>query len=177
MNRDHYIVSLVQRVKKQDLIAMQTLYEMFAKEMLSTSYRITNDLQESEDVIQEAFLHSFQKIHQLNEGAKYAHWVKRIIVNKSLALLKSRFRFEDVEQAAHYVEEEEPWYQGISFEEIDSAIRLLPDGCRQVFSLYLLDEYTHKEVAEVLHISVSTSKSQYRYALKLLKEQLKQLRT
>jgi len=153
---------------------MRSLYQQFSKGMLATSYRITNDLQESEDVLQEAFLSSFQKIDQLKESARYGDWLKRIVVNKSLVVVKKRIRFEEVETVFNQVEqEEELWYKGISFREIEKAIQQLPEGCRQVFSLFLLDNYKHQEISEMLQISVSTSKSQYRYALKLMRQKLK----
>ena len=70
-------------------------------------------------------------------------------------------------------EESKPWYEEISFEKIKKAIQDLPDGSREIFSLYLLEGYKHREIAEVLNVSESTSKSQYRYALKLLRNKLK----
>jgi len=168
------ITALVQGVKKKEVKAMRSLYQQFSKGMLATSYRITNDLQESEDVLQEAFLSSFQKIDQLKESARYGDWLKRIVVNKSLVVVKKRIRFEEVETVFNQVEqEEELWYKGISFREIEKAIQQLPEGCRQVFSLFLLDNYKHQEISEMLQISVSTSKSQYRYALKLMRQKLK----
>ena len=153
---------------------MRTLYEKYSKEMLAASFRITNNLQDSEDILQEAFLNSFQKINQLKEANKYGGWLKQIVVNKSLASIKKRVNFNElsvVENRA--VEEEENWFEEISFEKIKEAIQELPEGSRQVFSLFLLENYKHKEIAELLGISISTSKSQYRYALKLLKSKLK----
>lgn len=173
MEKLNYILSLVKQVKRNDVVAMQTLYELFTKEMLAVSFRITNDWQETEDIIQEGFLISFQKISQLKDGAKYGGWLKQIIVNKSLASLKKRVSFQELTEVEIWEEnDDDNWYQDISFEKITAAIQELPEGSRQVFSLFLLDNYKHKEIAAMLNISVSTSKSQYRYALKLLKEKL-----
>lgn len=173
MEKLNYILSLVKQVKRNDVVAMQTLYELFTKEMLAVSFRITNDWQETEDIIQEGFLISFQKISQLKDGAKYGGWLKQIIVNKSLASLKKRVSFQELTEVEIWEEnDDDNWYQDISFEKITVAIQELPEGSRQVFSLFLLDNYKHKEIAAMLNISVSTSKSQYRYALKLLKEKL-----
>ncbi len=167
-------MSLVKQVKRNDVVAMRTIYDLFSKEMMAVSCRITNNLQDAEDIIQEGFLTSFQKIDQLKDEAKYGGWLKQIIINKSLASLKKRVNFQDLGEIelSEEMEEDQNWYQGISFEKIKNAIQDLPDGSRQVFSLYLLENYKHKEIAEMLNISVSTSKSQYRYALKLLKEKL-----
>ena len=174
LERLNYIMSLVKQVKRNDVVAMQTIYKLFSKEMLAVSCRITNNLQDAEDIIQEGFLTSFQKIDQLKDEAKYGGWLKQIIVNKSLASLKKRVNFQDLGEVSlpEEIDENQNWYQGVSFEKITNAIQELPNGSRQVFSLFLLENYTHKEIAEILNISVSTSKSQYRYALKLLKEKL-----
>ena len=161
------------QVKKNDVVAMRTLYEKYSKEMLATSFRITNNLQDSEDILQDSFLASFQKINQLKEGGKYVGWLKQIVVNNSLAHIKKKVNFKNlttVEDRAE--EEEENWFEGISFEKIREAIQELPEGSRQVFSLYLLENHKHREIAEMLGISISTSKSQYRYALKILKDKL-----
>jgi len=165
----------VQQVKKQDMLAMRTLYEQYSKEMLAASFRITNNLQDSEDIIQEAFLTSFQKIGQLKDGTKYGGWLKQIVTNKSLSSIKKRIHFKQIETVGEWAMETEgkDWYKGIPFDKIKKAIQELPEGSRQIFTLFLLENYKHKEIAEILNISVSTSKSQYRYALKLLKEKLK----
>ena len=165
---------LVNRARRKDIGAMRTLYERYAKEMLATSYRITNDLQGSEDILQEAFLDAFEKIGQLKDGNRFAVWLKRIMINKSLASIKRRVYFEEVDSVMDLPEDEVVVPLGYSFADLQSMIQELPEGCRQVFSLYLLDDYKHKEIAELLDISVSTSKSQYRYAIKLLRDKLSQ---
>jgi len=154
---------------------MQTLYESFSKEMMATSHRITNNITDSEDILQEAFLASFQKIAQLKENHKYGSWLKQIVINSSLKSVKRRRDFTPLAEVEH-IEDEQPesnWYEGISFDAIKKALLDLPDGCREIFSLYALEGYKHKEIAAALDISVSTSKSQYRYALKLLRKKLR----
>ena len=175
MERLNYILSLVKQVKRNDVVALRTLYDLFSKDMLAVSFRITNDWQDAEDIIQEGFLTSFQKITQLKDESRYAGWLKQIVVNKSLASLKKRVSFQNISEVeiGEEIDNDDNWYQEISFEKITAAIQELPDGSRQIFSLFLLENYKHREIAEMLNISVSTSKSQYRYALKLLKEKLK----
>lgn len=175
MNNNHNISDLVERAKRKDLLAMKVLYQCFAKEMLTLSHRMTQNMADAEDVVQEAFMLSFQKIHQLKEDNHYRAWLKRIVVNKSLILIKKKVNFASLEQVVEIAETTEApnWYEGISFEKIKVAIHELPDGCRQIFTLYLLENYKHREIAKLLEISVSTSKSQYRYALKLMKKNLK----
>lgn len=168
-----YIAELVERVKQNDLLAMKVLYNEFAREMLSSSYRITQNTSDAEDIIQESFMTSFDKIHKLNDSRNYGAWLKRIVINNSLNLIKRQVRFEEAVSIPEIPEpEEENWYKNIPFDKIKKAINELPDGCRNIFSLYLLENYKHREIAELLNISVSTSKSQYRYALKLMKTAL-----
>ena len=154
---------------------MRALYDAHSKQMMATSLRITNSLSDSEDILQEAFIQSFQKLSQLKVDAQYGGWLKRIVVTKSLQWIKKRRHFETLmDQNSEMVEEDNnDMYKKVSFEEIKKAILDLPAGCRVIFSLYLLEGYKHKEIADELDISISNSKSQYRYALKLLTQKLK----
>jgi len=168
------IQNLVKRAAENDISAIRDLYDKFSREMLTISYRISGDMSESEDILQEAFLTSFEKINQLENAAAYPAWLKRIVTNKSLTAIRKRVHFSEINEIPEWEEEDtSPWYSGISFNKIRDAIQELPEGCRQVLTLYLLEEYKHREIAEMLNISVSTSKSQYRYALGLLRERLK----
>jgi len=168
-----YIAALVDRVKQDDLLAMKVVYNEFAREMLTASHRITQNVSDAEDIIQESFMVSFEKIHKLKEPKNYGAWLKRIVINKSLSLIKKQVHFEDITSISDTYEEiEQNWYENIPFDKIKTAINELPDGCRNVFSLYLLENYKHREIADLLNISLSTSKSQYRYALKLMKAAL-----
>lgn len=154
---------------------MKVLYQLFAKSMLTLSFRITQNMEDSEDILQESFLTSFQQIHTLKIAKTYPAWLKRIVVNNSISATRKQRRFEELTVTAESIEideEDDSWYKNVPFEQIKKAINQLPNGCREVFTLYLMEGYKHKEVAEILQISVSTSKSQYRYSLKLLKEVL-----
>lgn len=153
---------------------MKAIYDLLAKEMMASSLRITNSYSDSEDILQEGFMDAFQKIGQLKDDTKFVGWLKRMIINKSLRLIEKRRNFVPVVEIEHIPEEIESdnWYEGVPFSTIQAAIQELPDGCREIFSLYLLEGYQHKEVADLLGIALSTSKSQYRYALRLLREKL-----
>ena len=177
MQATYDIAELVQRVRQKDMLAMRILYHQYAKAMLTLSFRITQNKADAEDIIQESFLRSFEQIAKLNEPEKYGGWLKRIVVNNSLRATKTKRHFDPIDQMEDTPEEDQSnWYEGIPFEKIKTAINKLPDGCREIFTLYLLEGYKHKEVAELMQISVSTSKSQYRYALKLMREQLERYR-
>lgn len=141
--------------------------------MLTVSYRITNDLQESEDILQESFMQSFSQIRQLQHSKRYGNWLSRIVVNNSLKSRRKKLRFEvlnDLQEST--TEMGDDWYQQLPPTLVGQAIQDLPEGARTVFTLFLMEGYKHQEVADTLGISLSTSKSQYRYALKLLKKSL-----
>jgi len=176
LNDPHYIANLVKMVRKNDVMAMRSLYEAHFKQMLATSLRITNNQNDAEDILQEAFVQSFQKISQLKSDDKYGAWLKRMVTNMSIKLIKNRITFSEISEAQDSYEEDEValWYRDITFDKIKTELQNLPIGCRTIFSLYLLEGYKHKEIAEELNISISNSKSQYRYALKLLREKLQQ---
>lgn len=177
MAKTNHITQAVERVRKHDRLAMKLLYDTYAKEMLSIAYRITNNLADAEDILQESFLASFNKIHQLKESQNYRYWLKRMVVNNSIKQTRGRVFFKEVEEDLLMVDyEEKNWYAGVGFDKINKAIQTLPNGCREVVCLYLLDGYKHREIAELYQVSVSTSKSQYRYGLKLLKEKLMTLK-
>ncbi|MEM1216565.1 MAG: RNA polymerase sigma factor [Bacteroidota bacterium] len=173
--------NLSQRVRqaaKGDQRAIQQLYEQHAPAMLTTAYRITNNLADAEDVIQEGFVRSFQQLRKLQDPAAYSGWLKRIIVNLALQKQRKRRHFAPLGQLdlPAAADDEPAWYQSIPFARIQAAIQDLPNGSREVLSLYLLEGYKHREIAEWLNISVSTSKSQYQYALRLLRQALQSLR-
>lgn len=168
------IAEAVGSSRKGDSFAMKYLYEIFAKEMLTLSYRITANLKDAEDVIQESFIHSFSVLGQLKDDANFGPWLKRIVLNNSLKRVKKRqlhlpLKHEQLEETY----QDSTWYESIPFSVVQEAIQNLPNGCREVLTLFLLDDYKHREISEMLEISVSTSKSQYLYGLKMLRNNLK----
>jgi RNA polymerase sigma-70 factor (ECF subfamily) len=135
--------------------------------------RITNDYAEAEDVLQESFLNAFQHIQSFRGDSTFGSWLKTIVVNKSVGIVKKRrlaFTSIDdrdyVEPPEDRSEEELDWQVAA----IKRAIQKLPDGYRVVLSLYLLEGYDHGEIAQVLQITEATSKSQYSRARKKLIE-------
>ncbi|MEL6254496.1 MAG: sigma-70 family RNA polymerase sigma factor [Bacteroidota bacterium] len=159
----------VQGVRKKDLHAMKQVYNAAAKGMLNLSYRITLNLEESQDIIQESFMTSFQSIHTLENAENYFGWLKRIVINNSLKAKRKQQFYESLDELEIAEEEMESDHYGVPFPEIQKAITQLPDGCREIFCLYAMEDYKHREIAEMLDVSISTSKSQYRYALKLMR--------
>jgi RNA polymerase sigma-70 factor (ECF subfamily) len=148
--------------------------------MFGVAMRILNSQGEAEDVLQDSFLDAFQKIDTFKGDSTFGSWLKRIVINKSLNLLKKRrLEFQDIEKHDFRddsdTEQEQAETESEKLNKIHQAIQLLPDGFRTVLTLYLIEEYSHKQIAEVLNITESTSKSQLNRAKAKLKEILETL--
>lgn len=163
---------LVERASVGDQQAMYRLYRMYVPAMYNTCIRIVANQHDAEDIIQESFVAAFSKIDSFRGESSFGAWLKRIVVNKSLNHLRSkRLSFVDddnlqIEDTGSDIDE----LPDIPMEVVHQGIKSLPEKARVVFNLYLLEGYMHKEIAEMLGISESTSKSQYIRAKDLLKE-------
>jgi RNA polymerase sigma factor (sigma-70 family) len=157
---------LLDGCKVGDQKAQFQIYKLYYKAMYNTSLRIVNDTMEAEDVMQEAFLSAFEKIDTYSGTVSFGAWLKKIVVNRSLdALSKRKAVFEDIEHHAGLRDESTEDTMNddeieIKIGEIKEAMERLPDGYRVILTLYLLEGYDHDEIAEILNISSSTSRSQ-----------------
>ena len=165
---------LIDRSLKGDGIAQSKLYGLYSKAMYNVCLRITNNEDDTKDVMQEAFISAFQNLGSYKGEASFGAWLKRIVVNKAINHIKrKRMEFTELNPGIDEMQEEQPDLtneQELTVEKIKNAIVKLPDGYRLVFSLYLLEGYDHQEIAGILNISESTSKSQYNRAKKKLRE-------
>jgi len=166
---------LIDRCKKGDREAQFRIYELYYKAMFNTCLRIVKDETEAEDLMQESFLSAFQKINTYSGTVSFGAWLKKIVVNRSLdSIKKRRLYFETLdEKLTAGLQDDIPEEATIDTERIRAAIMDLPDGFRIVLSLYLLEGYDHEEIAEILNITSSTSRSQYTRARQKLVELLK----
>ncbi len=142
--------------------------------MYNVGYRIVNNADEAKDVLQDAFISAFNSLESYRGDSAFGAWLKRIVVNKAINVVRRR-RFERMPESENFdVREEETVdeLEGFPFtvEKVKKAIEQLPDGYRVVLSLYLLEGYDHAEIGEVLGITESTSKSQFNRSKKKLKE-------
>lgn len=167
---------LIAACKSGDRLAQFRLYQLYARAMYNVCTRILGDPHLADDALQEAFISAFSKLDTFEGRSSFGAWLKRIVVNRCLSHLnRQSLREEPLEEGTHdlVAEESLPGPAGeISSQRIHAAIRSLPEGCRVIFSLYQLEGYDHQEISEILDITVSTSKSQYHRAKKLLQEKL-----
>lgn len=170
---------LIDGCKHCDQKAQFQIYKLYYKAMYNTSLRIVNNTMEAEDIMQESFLSAFEKIDTYSGTVSFGAWLKRIVINRSLdALGKRKAVFEDIE--AHIgIRDESNDENGrnedldVKINEVKDTIERLPDGYRVILSLYLLEGYDHDEIAEILNISSSTSRSQLSRARQKLLSELK----
>lgn len=162
----------INQLKKGNELAAFNLYNSYSKAMYNTLTRMTNDADTAKDLLQEAFVKAFKKIHDLDDPKAFGGWLKRIVVNMGLEYLrKNKFHFEELEDQTE-IENEQIDEALVDDKTLHAAIKELPDGCRTVLCLHLLEGFKHKEIASQLGISESTSKTQYRHAKRLLKTKL-----
>ena len=162
----------INQLKEGNELAAFNLYNDYSKAMYNILTRITNDEEAAKDLMQEAFVKAFRKIHDLDDPKAFGGWLKRIVVNTGLEYArKKKYHFEDIENQ-HEMESEGIDESMVDIDRLHKAIKDLPDGCRMVLSLHLIEGYKHKEIAEQLGISESTSKTQFRHAKQLLKTKL-----
>ncbi len=142
--------------------------------MYNTSLRIAGNATDAEDIMQEAFLSAFKKMDTYSGQVSFGAWLKKIVVNRSLDhLKKKKVHFEELdERVTEEVENPLMEIREVDINKIKEAIFQLPEGYRVVLSLYLLEGYDHDEIAEILNISNSSSRSQLLRAKRKLRERL-----
>jgi len=169
----HY--SLVVECKKGSKKACYELYKLYSKAMLNVAFRIVGNIAEAEDVLQEAFLDAFGKVKEFRQDTTFGLWLKQIVVNRSINLLRKR-KLEIIELEGDALEniadegaedDEEVQYKAAL---VKDAIKELPEGYRLVISLYLLEGYDHEEIGQILNISENTSRTQFLRAKRKLIE-------
>ena len=180
--RNHFFLSnnlniekrLVEKAIQHDRIAQKTIFENYYIQMFNTAFRIVKKEELALDVVQEAFIKVFKYIHTFEFRSTLFSWMKKILINEALRLLKDDLKFES--NINETFEEVIEWQDSLTGEYLLNAILKLPDGYRAVFILIEIEGYNHREVAEMLNISVGTSKSQLFYAKKTLQKHLSDLK-
>lgn len=164
---------LIQKAAKGNSLAMKDIYRLYSKSMFNICCRMMNNTADAEDMLQEVFIEAFARISTFRFESTFGAWLKRITINKCINELRRRkvvLEYRDQPFSEDIVDEPETdnSHAEWSVERIKHAMGLLPDGYRVVFSLYMLEGYDHEEIASILGISESTSKTQLMRARKKL---------
>ena len=163
---------LIRRCKQQDIKSKRLLYEMFSDVLFSISLKYSRNYTEAEDNLQDAFLQIFEKIHQFQHKGSFEGWLKRVTINICLQRYRHQKVFELINEEALKSEEVYVEDQEYSLPFLLDCIQSLPDRYRLVFNLYILDGFSHKEIAAKLNISVGTSKSNLSRAKDILRRRI-----
>ena len=155
--------------------AQEALYNRFSPRMLGVCYRFARNREDAEDMMQEGFIKVFSQIHQFRSQGALEGWIRRIIVHTCINVLKKNKKFSDSVDLFHansiYLNENNiPSI--LQAKQVVECIRLLPVGYKTVLNLYAIEGYSHKEIASILDIEESTSRSQYTRAKSMLEDVL-----
>ena len=153
--------------------AQEGLYNRFIPRMLWVCYRFARNREDAEDMLQEGFIKVFTQMHQFRNQGALEGWIRRIIVHTCINILKKNKKFADSVDLIHansiYLNENNiPSI--LQAKQVVESIRLLPLGYRTVLNLYAIEGFSHKEIATILDIEESTSRSQYTRAKAMLEE-------
>jgi|TARA_R110002020_G_scaffold475490_2_gene710609 RNA polymerase sigma-70 factor (ECF subfamily) len=163
---------LILQCKKQDIRAQEKLYRMYSGKLFGLCLKYSNNYQQAQDNLQDGFITIFNKIDQYEDKGSFEGWMKRIVINTTLQKHRKEKYFEIInenllEDPVVEIDDDE-----ITTDFLLESIQELPERYRQIFNLYALDGFSHKEIAEMLNISVGSSKSNLARARNILKEKI-----
>lgn len=161
---------LIENCKVENTQAQSELYKLFSSKLFAVCLKYSRNYAEAEDNLQDAFLTIFEKIEQYKHKGSFEGWMKRIAVNTVLQRYRNEKVFDIINEDAIEDVELEVDEDAISIDYLLKLIQELPDRYRLVFNLYVLDGYSHKEIAEMIDITVGTSKSNLARARQILKQ-------
>ena len=168
---------LIENCRSNDTKAQGELYKLFSSKLFSVCLKYSRNYAEAEDNLQDAFLTIFNKIEQYKSKGSFEGWLKRIVINTVLQRYRNEKVFDIInENVADEVELDIDEDQ-VPLSYLLKIIQELPDRYRLVFNLYVLDGYSHKEIANMLNINIGTSKSNLARARQILKETIENYKT
>jgi len=163
---------LIHQCKKKDIRAQEELYQLYSGKLFGLCLKYSNNYQQAEDNLQDGFITIFNKINQYKDKGSFEGWMKRIVINTTLQKHRKEKYFEIINENLSEDPEIEIDDEKITTDFLLESIQELPERYRQVFNLYALDGFSHKEIAEMLNISVGSSKSNLARARHILKSRI-----
>ncbi|MBA6151881.1 RNA polymerase sigma factor [Gelidibacter maritimus] len=165
---------LIINCKKNDAKAQSQIYKLFSGKLFSLCLKYSKNYAEAQDNLQDSFVTIFNKIDQFSHKGSLEGWMKRITINTALQRYRTVGVYDivnedQIEDVAIELDDED-----IDLDYLLSIIQELPDRYRLVFNLYVLDDYSHQEIADMLGISTGTTKSNLYRARMILKEKIEQ---
>ena len=163
---------LIQKCKKQDIKAQEELYRLYAGKLFGLCLKYSNNYQQAEDNLQDGFVSIFKKISQYQDKGSFEGWMKRIIINTALQKHRKEKYLDIINEDLLEEQEIEIDEEDLPVDFLLKLIQELPPRYREVFNLYVLDGYSHKEISALLSISQGSSKSNLARARGILKERI-----
>jgi RNA polymerase sigma factor (sigma-70 family) len=158
--------------------AQKQLYDKFSGKMMGVCLRYCSNTDEAEDALQEGFVKVFTKISEFKRDGSFEGWIRRIMVNTALDLLRKNKKHAfnaSIDDVNVHLTDGETALNQLAAEDLLQLLSKLPTGYRVVFNMFAIEGFSHKEIAEHLGVTESTSKSQYSRARAFLKESLERL--
>ncbi|MEP5338584.1 MAG: RNA polymerase sigma factor [Algibacter sp.] len=159
-------VDIIEKCKQNNRKAQLQLYNQYCDGMYIVAKRFLKDAADAEDVVQEAFIKAFTKLHQYKAEVTFGAWLKRIVVNKSIDFLKSKkhelVALDEVHLKVIDTDYDDKWLvdDALTLKNVKNAINKLPEKYQYVVMLYLIEGYDHQEISEILNISQVASRTQ-----------------
>lgn len=153
------------------------MYDALARKMFAVCMRYMGNRQDAEDILQDGFVTLFSKLESYSGAGSFEGWARKIFVNTALMSLRKKdvLRQSDDVDTAWYISADEPTpVQKIGYQELSKMISELPPGFRTAFNMYIIEGYSHKEIAEALGVSEATSRSQLQRARAMLQGKIKE---
>jgi RNA polymerase sigma-70 factor (ECF subfamily) len=172
LNNDN---QLIKQSLKNSRKAQKLLYNKYAPKMLRLCTYYIKDLQQSEEVMLNGFFKVFTKLSTYSHNGSFEGWIRKIMIWESISYLRKRKQLiftNEIEIYGTFIENEVEL--NIAVEDLHQYVNQLPNGCKVVFNLYVIDGYKHVEIAEILKISEGTSKTQLFRARKTLQKMISQ---
>lgn len=152
-------------------VAQRTFYDKFASKMMGVCLRYAGSRDEAQDVLQDGFIKIFNKLPDFENKGSLEGWVRRIMVNTALDQYRKNKKFlSDVDDVGFMLEKKDFIVETMNADDLLKTIQSIPEGYRVVFNLFAIEGYSHKEIADRLGVTESTSKSQFSRARKLLRD-------
>lgn len=160
---------IIYNCQRNDKAAQEQLYRLLAPKLFGVSLKYSRNYVEAEDNLQDGFILLFEKINKFEFKGSFEGWAKRVIINNILQKYRTEGIFEIVTENIPDAPEVEAEEDSLTMDFLTAIIQQLPDRYRLVFNLYVIDDYSHKEIAEMLKITIGTSKSNLARARMILK--------
>ncbi len=167
---------LIELVVDNNRQAQHQVFNSFAPKMLGVCRQYIKDIHQAEDIMLVGFMKVFNNINKFEFKGSFEGWIRRIMVNECISHIRVQKKWLFIDDENYFDETVNPIESQLSVEDIQFLIDQLPDGCKTVFNLYVIEGYKHQEIGQMLGINEGTSKSQLAHARKMLQATIRKLK-